>query len=275
MKKKLVILCADDAVWSLPCWSRTLPALKAEHYEVSGFVTTSYSPSIGCVKQSALSWYMDHFGIWNFIKMAGFACISRFASLIYGRPQSFERLCRQYDVPYHAFRSVKDPDLLQHFQNVQPDIVAFMVPEIIPVNLIQTCSVGMINQHPSLLPKHKGLFPYIYAVIKGDNQGATLHSIDAKIDEGEMLYQYPLDEGQTRTMVQTHYHVMRQYPEALRSAITGLLDSDARVLLTTGKENGEYNTSPDRSVMKQFFKNGGQIIRLQDLFLAWRNGSLK
>jgi hypothetical protein len=270
---RLIILCADDAVWALPCWIRTIPKLNEAGFEIAGLATTSYSPSIGKSGTPAYRWYLSRFGSWNFLKLAVFAVVSRLASKLYGRPQSFAALADLHRIPFHRFGSVKDPDLLSYLQTEGPDTVAIMVPEIVPDSVIKTARLGMINQHPSLLPNNKGLFPYIYVFMKHEQQGVTLHSIDRRIDEGEILHQYKLGPDQTHSMVQAHYEVMHAYPGALVRALDGLVDLNSRKVFTVPLKEPSYNRAPDGNVMKSFFRSGGRIIRLQDLVHAWRYGS--
>ncbi|KGF67321.1 hypothetical protein LL06_23220 [Hoeflea sp. BAL378] len=269
----MIILCADDAIWALPCWTRTIPRLKEAGFTVVGLVTTSYSPSIGKSDMPAYRWYLSRFGPWNFLKLAVFAMVSRLASKLYGRPQSFADLADLHRISFFRFGSVKDPDLVSYLQTEGPDTVTIMVPEIVPDSVIKTARLGMINQHPSLLPNNKGLFPYIYVFMKREQQGVTLHSIDRRIDEGEILHQYKLGPDQTHSMVQTHYEVMHAYPESLIRALDGLADANSRNVFTVEPKEPSYNRAPDENVMKNFFKSGGRIIRLQDLVRAWRNGS--
>ncbi len=80
----------------------------------------------------------------------------------------------------------------------------------------------MLNVHPSLLPKYKGLHTHKRAIDAGDDEaGCTVHVATAKLDDGPILAQarVPILEGDTpnslaaRVLVQEH----RIYPEALLS----------------------------------------------------------
>lgn len=51
---------------------------------------------------------------------------------------------------------------------------------------------GIINIHPSLLPKYKGPSPVQYAVLNGENvTGVTLIKLDSELDHGPILLQKP------------------------------------------------------------------------------------
>lgn len=81
----------------------------------------------------------------------------------------------------------------------------------------------MINIHPSLLPKYKGLDTHQRAIDAGDTEaGCSVHWVSAGVDEGEVIAQarvpiLPGDTAETlaaRTLPAEH----RLYPEALAMA---------------------------------------------------------
>jgi len=88
----------------------------------------------------------------------------------------------------------------------------------------------MINIHPSLLPKYKGLDTHQRAIEAGDTEaGCTVHWVNAGVDDGEIIAQarVPIQRGDTadalaaRTLVEEH----RLYPEALAAACKTLSEA--------------------------------------------------
>jgi phosphoribosylglycinamide formyltransferase 1 len=85
----------------------------------------------------------------------------------------------------------------------------------------------MINIHPSLLPRHKGLDTHARALAAGDLQhGCSVHWVSAEVDGGAVIAQakVPVLPGDTpetlglRVLQQEH----RVYPAALAEALTRL-----------------------------------------------------
>jgi folate-dependent phosphoribosylglycinamide formyltransferase PurN len=81
----------------------------------------------------------------------------------------------------------------------------------------------MVNIHPSLLPKYKGLDTHQRAIDAGDSEaGCTVHWVSAGVDEGEIIAQarvpiLPGDTAETlaaRTLPAEH----KLYAEALKIA---------------------------------------------------------
>jgi phosphoribosylglycinamide formyltransferase 1 len=78
----------------------------------------------------------------------------------------------------------------------------------------------MINIHPSLLPKYKGLHTHARALAAGDTQhGATVHWVIAELDAGEIIAQDALDiaaDDTPETLAERVHALEHQlYPAAL------------------------------------------------------------
>lgn len=83
----------------------------------------------------------------------------------------------------------------------------------------------MINIHPSLLPKYKGLHTHQRAIDAGDSEaGCSVHWVSAGVDEGEIIAQarVPILAGDTaetlaaRVLVEEH----KTYPAALKKILS-------------------------------------------------------
>lgn len=89
----------------------------------------------------------------------------------------------------------------------------------------------VLNIHPSLLPRHRGLHTHQSALDAGDREhGCTVHLVDEKLDAGPILAQsvVPVRDGDdaerlaARVLEAEH----RLYPDVVRSAILGRLFED-------------------------------------------------
>jgi len=90
--------------------------------------------------------------------------------LLFARDKwAIERLARAYE-----------PDLL----------VCWGFPWKIPQAALDVPRLGSINQHPALLPRHRGPIPFAWTVRSGDRDwGFTWHRMDAELDTGNILAQ--------------------------------------------------------------------------------------
>jgi methionyl-tRNA formyltransferase len=59
--------------------------------------------------------------------------------------------------------------------------------------LLESIDGPILNFHPSLLPRHRGHAPIVWAVASGDAvTGLSVHHVDRGIDTGRLVYQLPL-----------------------------------------------------------------------------------
>lgn len=102
--------------------------------------------------------------------------------------------------------------------------------KIIPTDFVSRWAGRMVNIHPSLLPKYKGLHTHQHALDNGDTTtGATVHLVTPELDSGEILGQVevailPGDTAETldrRVLIAEH----QLYPRVLASFVSRPLDA--------------------------------------------------
>ncbi|MBI3354276.1 MAG: methionyl-tRNA formyltransferase, partial [Nitrospirae bacterium] len=89
----------------------------------------------------------------------------------------------------------KDEKTYDIIKKLSPDlIVVSSFNQIIPKSIISIPKLGMINIHPSLLPKYRGATPTVWALLNGEEEtGVTAYFIeDEKIDCGRIIKQAKL-----------------------------------------------------------------------------------
>jgi methionyl-tRNA formyltransferase len=97
----------------------------------------------------------------------------------------------------HDVNSKKFRDILIE-KNI--DILLLLwYPTIVKKEIIDTVNVGIINLHPSLLPHNRGMHPWYWNFIDDTPTGVTIHLIDDKIDEGNILWQKEIKKDYTDT----------------------------------------------------------------------------
>lgn len=83
--------------------------------------------------------------------------------------------------------------LVNSLNNADLGVVA-AYGKILTKEELETPKYGMINIHPSLLPKYRGPSPIQQAILNGDKvSGITIIKIDDRVDHGPILYQEQLE----------------------------------------------------------------------------------
>lgn len=134
--------------------------------------------------------------------------------------------------PFKGDRAAFEAELLKPLEEAQPDIVClagFM--RVLTGDFVSRFQGRMLNIHPSLLPKYKGLNTHARAIEAGDSEhGCTVHEVTAALDDGPILGQarVPISPEDTpedlaaKVLVWEHQlypAVLRRYAEGNRSVL--------------------------------------------------------
>ncbi|MDC0737240.1 phosphoribosylglycinamide formyltransferase [Cognatishimia sp. SS12] len=129
--------------------------------------------------------------------------------------------------PFKGDREAFQAALQAELDKVQPDILClagFM--RVLTESFVAPWEGRMLNIHPSLLPKYKGLHTHARALAAGDAEhGCTVHLVTPALDDGPILGQarVPVFAGDTpddlaaRVLTQEH----KLYPAVLRRFAAG------------------------------------------------------
>ena len=128
-----------------------------------------------------------------------------------------------------ASREEFDVNLIRAIDEHSPDIIilaGFM--RILTPDFVRRYKGKLVNIHPSLLPKHKGLNTHKRALEAGDKvHGVTVHFVSEDLDGGPNIIQAVvpvLDDDNAQTLqvrVQAQEHVI--YPIAVKWFVEGRL----------------------------------------------------
>lgn len=102
---------------------------------------------------------------------------------------------------------------------------------IIPPLLLSSFPMGLINIHPSLLPKYRGPSPAQAAILSGDDiTGITLIKLDDKIDHGPILYQKKESILNSDTSVTLYIRLFEQSALLLKDILNKYLNDGLKLL---------------------------------------------
>lgn len=129
----------------------------------------------------------------------------------------------------YADRVAFDQGLIELIDKYQPDLVVlagFM--RILSAEFVDHYQGRLINIHPSLLPKHKGLHTHQRALDAGDHEhGCSVHFVTPELDGGPVVAQAIVniepedDAARLAARVHTQEHII--YPMVVRWFAEGRL----------------------------------------------------
>ncbi len=128
-----------------------------------------------------------------------------------------------------ADRESYDRALIELIDDFEPGLVVlagFM--RILSPGFVQHYQGRMLNIHPSLLPKHRGLDTHARALAEGDSlHGASVHFVTEELDGGPVILQVQVPVVPDDDAASLAARVLRQehriYPQAVRWFAEGRL----------------------------------------------------
>ncbi len=118
-----------------------------------------------------------------------------------------------------------DQELIQHINTINPELVilaGFM--RILSTDFINAFAGKILNIHPALLPKYKGLNTHQRAIDAGEKfAGATVHFVTNELDSGEIILQQSVPIQSIDTAESLAKKVLAQehllYPKAIKKVL--------------------------------------------------------
>lgn len=173
-----------------------------------------------------------------------------------------------FNVPVFKMKgSINDEIWLKKINEIKPDlIICIRYAEILKSSLLKIPKNGVINFHPSILPKYKGMAPIFQALLHNENDiGFSLHYIDEGIDTGGIIKRQKLkiDKNDSVSQIAIRAHVVAG--NELVSVINDLKKGNKKteeVLL----DEGNYFSWPEKEDVKKFIQFKKKYVVIRDFF---------
>jgi phosphoribosylglycinamide formyltransferase-1 len=118
---------------------------------------------------------------------------------------------KKHNIPYRAFTKhefYETDEILNHLIELKIDLIVLAgFLKLIPEKIIKEFKARIVNIHPALLPKYGGKGMYGMNVhqkvfdSKEKETGITIHQVNEKFDEGEIIFQKKIAIDETDSPV--------------------------------------------------------------------------
>ena len=129
---------------------------------------------------------------------------------------------------FHFDSKKIENQILTKLEKKQIDLIClagFM--KILSKNFIKKFKGKILNIHPSLLPKYKGLNTHARVIANKERiSGCTVHLVNSKLDSGKIILQKKVKINKTDTVETLRKKILKQehilYPKAIKKLISNL-----------------------------------------------------
>lgn len=116
-----------------------------------------------------------------------------------------KKLAQKYKLPIIETDNVKDPAISENIKKLNPDLgIMADFGQIVPEEILNIPEHGIINIHPSLLPKFRGPSPIQGPILNGEKiTGVSLIKTSNRMDAGDIIssVKVEISEGETSTTI--------------------------------------------------------------------------
>jgi methionyl-tRNA formyltransferase len=174
---------------------------------------------------------------------------------------NLNQLCKACGIEVLYQNGLHQSEFLNKLRQKNVDlIISVAAPTIFREELIGLPRLGCINIHHAPLPKYRGMMPNFWQLFNGEKVvGVTIHKIDLKIDEGEIILQkqVPIKPGESLDALikRTKRLGARFMVEAIEMIRNGNVQYKEN-----RPEEGSYFSFPTREDVRKFREMGHRLL---------------
>ena len=153
-------------------------------------------------------------------------------------------------------------DGVEDLKSLKPDLcVTAAFGQILSREILDIPSMGSINVHASLLPKHRGAAPIAYAIMNGDRQaGVTTMFMDEGIDTGDILLQESTEIRESETCAELTERLSRIGAELLIRTVRQM-EAGTLVRIPQSESDMTYDPMLNKQMATADFKKEADRVR--------------
>lgn len=114
-------------------------------------------------------------------------------------------------------------------------IISIHCKQLFPAKLVK--KVNCINVHPGYNPVNRGWYPQVFAIIYDLDIGATIHEIDDKLDNGNIICRSIVQKHIYDTSYTLYNRVVEEEIKILSENINSIVDNTYETFKPEGKGN--------------------------------------
>ncbi len=170
-------------------------------------------------------------------------------------------MCKSYGIEVYRPNDIHCPEFLEQLRQKEIDlIISAAAPTIFRQDLIGLPRLGCINVHHAPLPRYRGMMPNFWQLYHGEKVvGITIHRINVRIDDGEILLQKQLEVQSDESLDQLIKRTKRAGAHFMVEAIELIRRGEIRPR-ENRPEKGSYFSFPAREDVRKFREMGYRLL---------------
>lgn len=174
---------------------------------------------------------------------------------------SIAGIAKHFKIPFSIVNDINEDEIVEKLEALDLDIIiSFSAPVVFKDRLLNASKLGCINLHCSYLPSYAGLFPSFWVLFKNEKfTGCTIHRMDSKIDNGDILMQKEIEISNDDTIFSLLSKTKSIGGDLMVKVIEELYQNKLKPIKNHTSEKN-YFTWPSLKELYLFRKNGGKLV---------------
>ncbi len=174
---------------------------------------------------------------------------------------SLEQLFANYGIRCYKRTVINSQGFIEEWTKQDIDLIISVASSVIfKKPLIELPKMGCINIHHGLLPKYRGMLPNFWQMYNDEKSaGITIHRINLKIDDGEIILQEGLEILPGESLDQLIRKSKKMGAGLMIQAISQIKSGQVKMIQNDPLESSYY-TFPNRNQVKEFIRRGKRIL---------------
>ncbi len=162
----------------------------------------------------------------------------------------------------HLFRcsSVNNPEAISYLSSLEPDLIAnIRTRNIYKKPVLDLPKIGCINIHHGILPENRGTMCDLWAWIEGRPVGFTIHWMNEKIDDGDILERCTIDTSGCRSYVDIPFRSSQSESDCLLRNIARIKREGRFVGIPNRTDKINYTRTPSAAKIAEVRRTGKRL----------------
>ena len=129
-----------------------------------------------------------------------------------------QEICHRLEIPYHVVDH-GGPRCVDLLARLSPRLGVVAGARVLPPEVIERFTVGIVNFHPGLIPEVRGLDALSWAIYHGLPLGVTAHLIDRRVDAGHIVERRVIEEFSDDALVDLSLRLSETQVQMLATSI--------------------------------------------------------
>ena len=169
-------------------------------------------------------------------------------------------IAQKNGIPFFRCDSVNDPESLEYFKSLKPDLIVNMrTRNIYRKEILALPKIGCMNIHHGLLPENRGTMCDLWAWVENRPVGFSIHWMNEKIDDGEIICRKEIDAGKFSNYLDIPFHSSIIESKCLLECLEKI-NSKGRYFVQSNKtDKVNFTKNPTYSVIQKIRKSGKKL----------------